>query len=99
MTIFDFFPLGFGVWEGLQSIGNGRGLQMDEFSAHFKPDEAMCDDVHDFDDFAIVSGGLTLLPEGPRTFRECPSVAGSCENVSRRSDAVSGRSQDPLRVS
>ena len=28
---------GFGVWEGLQSIGNGCGLQMDGFSAHFEP--------------------------------------------------------------
>ena len=27
------FPVGFGVWEGLQWIGNGCGLQMDGFSA------------------------------------------------------------------
>ena len=35
--IVDFgnFPVEFGVWEGLQSIGNGCGLQMDGFSAHF----------------------------------------------------------------
>ena len=31
------FPLGFGVWEGLQSMGNGCGLQMDGFSTHFDP--------------------------------------------------------------
>ena len=29
------FPVGFGVWEGLQWMGNGCGLQMDGFSAHF----------------------------------------------------------------
>ena len=28
------FPVEFGVWEGLQSIGNGCGLQMDGFLAH-----------------------------------------------------------------
>ena len=29
MLIFGISPVGFGVWEGLQSIGNGCGLQMD----------------------------------------------------------------------
>ena len=38
------FPVGFGVREGLQSIGNGRGLQMDRFSAHFEPSESILDD-------------------------------------------------------
>ena len=33
------FQVGFGVWEGLQSIGNGCGLHMDGFSAHFEPSE------------------------------------------------------------
>ena len=35
--IVDFwnFPVGFGVWEGLQWIGNGCGLQMDGFLSHF----------------------------------------------------------------
>ena len=66
------FPLRFGVWEGLQSIGNGCGLQMDGFSAHFDPSESIFDDFHDFDDFAFVSGRLSLFPEGPRTLRECP---------------------------
>ena len=71
------FPVGFGVWEGLQSIGNGCGLQMDGFSAHFEPYESILDDFHDFDDFAVVSGGLTLFPEGPRTLRECPEGPGT----------------------
>ena len=32
---FGNFPMGFGVWESLQWIENGCGLQMDGFSAHF----------------------------------------------------------------
>ena len=35
------FPLGSGVWEGLQWIGNGCGLQMDGFSTHFDPYESI----------------------------------------------------------
>ena len=64
--------MGFGVWEGLQSIGNGCGLQIDGFSAQTEPYESIFDDFHDFDDF----GGLTLVPEGPRTLRECPEGPG-----------------------
>ena len=62
--------MGFGVWEGLQSMGNGRGLQMDGFSAHFEPYGSIFDDFHDFVDFAAVSDGLTLFSEGPRTLRD-----------------------------
>ena len=57
----------FGVWEGLQSIGNGCGLQMDGFSAHFDSYGSFFDYFDDFDYFGVVSGGLTLFPEGPRT--------------------------------
>ena len=32
---------------------------------------------HDFNYFGIVFGGLTLLPEGPRTLRECPEGPGT----------------------
>ena len=53
---FRNFPVGFGVWEGLQWIGNGCGLQMDGFSAHFEPSRFMFDDFHDFDYLSIVSG-------------------------------------------
>ena len=66
-VVFLDFPVGFEDWEGLQWIGNGYGLQMDGFSAHFHPSGSISIDVHDFDDFAIVSGGLTLLSEGPST--------------------------------
>ena len=45
---FGDFPVGFGVWEGLQWIGNGCGLQMDGFSAHSDKYESIFDDVHDF---------------------------------------------------
>ena len=73
--------MGFGVREGLPSIGNGCGIQIDGFSAQTEPYGYIFNDVHDFDDFAIVSGGLTLLPEGPRTRRECPEVPGPCGSV------------------
>ena len=58
-------------------MGNAGGLQMDGFSAHFEPSESISVDFHDFDHFAIDSGGLTLLPEGPRTLRECPEGPGT----------------------
>ena len=38
-------------------------------------------DFLDFGHFGIVVGGLTLLPEGPRTLRECPEVPGPYESV------------------
>jgi len=66
-----------GVWEGLQSIGNGCGLQMEGFSVHFEPYEIISSDFDDFGDFAVVPGGLTLFPEGPRTLRECPEAPGT----------------------
>ena len=74
---FGIFLLGFRVWEGLQSIGNGWGLRMDEFSVHFEPSGSSFDDSHDFDDFAIVSSPLTLFPEGPRTLRKCSKGPGT----------------------
>ena len=80
MGFFDFsenvdfgnFPMGFGVWEGLQSIGNGCGLQMDGFSAHFERSDSIFDDFLDFGNFDVDSGGLMLFPEGPGTLRNCP---------------------------
>ena len=68
--------MGFGLWEDLQWIGNGCGLQMDGFAAHFEPSEFF----NDFDGFShsgIVSGPLTMFPEGPRTLRECPEGSGT----------------------
>ena len=77
--IVDFgnFPMGFGVWEGLQSTGNGCGLQMDGFSAHFEPCGYIFDDFHDFGNFGVVSHGLTLIPHGPRTLHESPEGPGT----------------------
>ena len=69
--------MGFGVWEGLKWIGNGRGLQMDGFSAHFEPSESILDDFRDFGNFGIVSAVLTLFPEGLRTLRKCPKGPGT----------------------
>ena len=71
------FPVGFGVWEGLQSIGNGCGLQMDGFSAHLEPSESISVDFHDFGHFGIDSDGLTLFSEGPKTLRGCPEGSGT----------------------
>ena len=51
---FEDFPVGFGVWEGLQWIGNGCGLQMDGFSAHFEPSESISVDFHYLCYFACV---------------------------------------------
>ena len=71
------FPVGLGVLGCLQSIGNGCGLQMNGCSAQTEPYGFIFKDVHDFDDFGIVFGGLMLSPEGPRTLRECPEGPGT----------------------
>ena len=78
-SFLDFcdFPMEFGVWEGLQSMGNGCGIQIDGFSAQTEPYGSIFDDCYDFGDFAIISDGLMLFPEGPRTLRECPEGPGT----------------------
>ena len=98
--------MGFGVREALQWVGNGCGLQMDGFSAHFEPSESISVDFHDFGHFGLVCGGLMLFPEGPGTLRDCPEGpgtpsegVGALEIVLWWSDAASGTSQDPPRVS
>ena len=73
--------MGFGVWEVLQSIGNGCGLQIDGFSAQTEPYGSIFDDFRESYYFAIVFDGLTLVPEGPRTLRDCPEVLGPYESV------------------
>ena len=50
-----------------RAMQNGCGLQMDGFSAHFDSSGFIAVDFYDFCDFAIVSTGLMLFPEGPRT--------------------------------
>ena len=79
MLILGIFQwdLGSGVWEGLESIGNGCGLQMHGFSARFEPYGSIFEDFHDFDVLGVVFGGLTLVPEGPRTLRDCPEGPGT----------------------
>ena len=71
------FPVGFGVWEGLQWMGNGCGLQMDGFSTHFEPSESISIDFHDFGDFAFVSSCLTLFSAGPRTLGDRSEGSGT----------------------
>ena len=51
-------------------MGNGCGLQMDGISSHFEPSESISFDVPDFGHFGVVSGGLMLFSEGPRTLRD-----------------------------
>ena len=68
--------MGSGVWEGLESIENGSGIQIDGFSAQTEPYGSIFDDFHDFDHFGAAFDGLPLLPEGPRTLRECPAGPG-----------------------
>ena len=74
---FGNFPVGFGVWGGLQSMGNGCGIQIDQFSAQTEPCGSIFNDFHDFGDFDIIFDGLTLFPEGPRTLRDCPEGPGT----------------------
>ena len=69
--------MGFGVWEGLQSIGNGCGLQMDGFSTHFEQYGSIFNDFHDFGHVGVNSVGLMLFPEGPRTLRDRPGGQGT----------------------
>ena len=63
-------------------MGNGCGIQIDGFSVQTEPYGSIFEDFHDFDDFGIVFSGLTLLPEGPRTLRECPEGPGTGHNLS-----------------
>ena len=69
--------MGFGIREGLESIRNGYGLQMDGFSTHFEQYESILDDFIDFGHFGIVSAALTLFPEGPMTLRKCRKGSGT----------------------
>ena len=56
-------------------MGSGCGLQMDGFSAHFDHYEHILNYFADLGHVSVVSGGLTLIAEGPRTLRECPEGA------------------------
>ena len=58
-------------------MGNGCGLQMDGFSAHFDQHESILDKCSEFGHFGVVSVDLTLFSEGPRTLRKCPKGPGT----------------------
>ena len=78
------------------------GFQVDGFSTHFEPCGFILYDLYYFYDFAIVSGGLRLFPEGPRILWPSESalkVPGPCETVSWWSNAASVRSQEHVAVS
>ena len=76
------FPLGFGVWEGVQWIDASCGIQIDGFSARKEPPESIFDHVHDLDVFAGVFGFLTLPSRGLMTACECPKPARSASRNS-----------------
>merc|ERR1712023_317966 len=83
--IFLFFEkLGFGEFSsGIWGLGvfaidwkwlwasNGRIL------SPFRASESISIDFHDFGHFGVVSGGLTLVPEGPGTLRNWPVGPGT----------------------
>ena len=80
-VFFENFPVGFGVCEGVQSIDASCGIQIDGFSVHLEPYGFIFKHFHDFGDFAVVSGGLTLFQKGPRTAKTALKVPGPCESV------------------
>ena len=58
-------------------MGNGCGLQLDGFSAHFEPSECISVVFYDFGHFGIDPEGLTLFSEGPRTLQDRPEGPGT----------------------
>ena len=90
--------MGFGVWGGLQWIGNGCGIQIDGFSAQTEPYGSISDDFHNFNHFGSVSGGLTLFPEGPRTLRDCPDDPGTLSDGPRTLSDGPGTLSEGLRT-
>ena len=67
--------MGFGVWEGVQSIDASCGIQIDGFSARTEPPVFIFDDLRDLDVFACVFGFLMLPSRGLMTACECPKPA------------------------
>ena len=62
-------------------MGNGCGIQIDWFSVQTKPYGSILYDFHEFGNFGIVFGGLTLLQEVPGPAKTALTVLGPCENV------------------
>ena len=79
--------MGFGVWGGLQWIGNGCGIQIDEFLAQTDPYSSICKDFYDFVQFGIISShawkgletasNVLSLANPEQTDYECPRHAWS----------------------
>ena len=65
------FPVGFWVWEDVQSIDASSGIQIDGFSARTEPPGSIFDDAHDLGVFACVFCFLTLPPRGLMTVCDC----------------------------
>ena len=74
-----FLNVSGGIWGrgSLRSIGNACGLQIEGFSAQTEPYGFIFNNFDDFGHFGIVFVGLIVLPEGPRTLRECPEGPGT----------------------
>ena len=69
---FGIFPVGFGVWEGVQPIDASCGIQIDGFSARTEPYGSNFNVFPDLYVFATVFELLRHLPGGPVTTCECP---------------------------
>ena len=52
---FTVFLQDLGIWEAFQWIGNGCGIQIDEFSAQTVPYSSIWKDFDDFAQFGIIS--------------------------------------------
>ena len=78
---FGNFPVGFRVWGGLQSIGNGCGIQIDGFSHHF---EAYGFIFYDFHDSVILAWFSVVC----RCFRKVPGLSESALSVPEPCESV-----------
>ena len=78
-----FWEFSHGIWGlgGFAIVWNSCGLQMDGFSDHFESSGSLLDCFHDFDDLAVVSGGLTMSRKVPGFSEGTLKVPGSCEGV------------------
>ena len=92
--------LGFGVWEGLQSMGNGCGLEMEGVSTHFYPYGSLFSNFPDFVNLHLASFSVVPRCSGkvPGPSKSVLNVPGPCENLLWWYDEASGRSRDPPRV-
>ena len=69
------FPVGSGVWEGVQSIDASCGIQIDGFSARTEPPGSIFDYFDALTVLACDFNSLTLHLAGPKTTSESPKSA------------------------